>query len=447
MSTQIKISEQIIPKYYNIFNSDYKHIILTSGRAGTKSSFIGIEVAFQCLKKTSSAVVLRKRHNKLRKTVYKEVQRAFTRLGATKKMLKETKSPMEIKYLPNQSTVYFSGSDNIDDTKGIIDETSPISLVVLDELTEFFEHGEGKDELFNIEATFVRGNSQGFRMIYCYNPPKNPNAEINKWAIEMSKRSDTIHIHTDYRDVPTNWLGEDLIRTAEIMQETDEKMYRWVWLGQSVGIDEIIYAMFNADNEVEPVESYSEIIVGVDYGQQNATTFQSFGINYSDKQINGLLEYYHSGRETGKQKTPSDYADDFISFIKSNIEKFKPATIRVYIDPSARGFREELSRKAKQEGIGLMFENAKNKVDIGIQRTQASFSCNILTISKEQIKLKEELLLYEYDKKAIEKGQEIPVKQNDHCMDALRYAIMGSWGKIKRFFPIKIELAERGNDD
>ena len=38
---------------------------------------------------------------------------------------------------------YFTGSDNIDDTKGIIDESKPIKLVLIDEVNEFFEQGEG----------------------------------------------------------------------------------------------------------------------------------------------------------------------------------------------------------------------------------------------------------------------------------------------------------------
>ena len=93
-----------------------------------------------------------------------------------------TKSPMEITYKKHGTTIYFAGSDGIDDTKGIIDEDQPIKLVILDELTEFFDDGEGEDELSNIEATFVRGNTGGFQMIYLYNPPKNPNAAINKWC-------------------------------------------------------------------------------------------------------------------------------------------------------------------------------------------------------------------------------------------------------------------------
>ena len=39
---QIRISDLIIPKYLPLFNDkQHKHIILTSGRAGTKSSYAG----------------------------------------------------------------------------------------------------------------------------------------------------------------------------------------------------------------------------------------------------------------------------------------------------------------------------------------------------------------------------------------------------------------------
>ena len=228
----MKISDIVIPKYLPIFNNrTVKHIILTSGRAGTKSSYAAIRTDYQIVSDPhGSAVVLRKHHNKLRKTVYKEMIRGINRLGISKNKFTITKSPMEITYKKYGTTIYFSGSDGIDDTKGIIDEDKPIKLVVLDELTEFFDDGEGEDELSNIEATFVRGNDSDFQMIYLYNPPKNPNAPINQWCKKMEKRDDCIHIHTDYRDVPVSWLGQALIASAEAMKLVDEKMYRWVWL-------------------------------------------------------------------------------------------------------------------------------------------------------------------------------------------------------------------------
>ena len=256
----VKISDIIIPKYHGIFNNkNVRHIILTSGRAGTKSSYAAIRSDYQIVSDPhGSVVVLRKHHNKLRKTVYKEMIRGIGRLKIKKSAFAITKSPMEIRYKKTGATIYFSGSDGIDDTKGIIDEDKPIKLVVIDEATEFFEYGEGEEELANIEATFIRGNASGFQIIYLYNPPKNPNAEINQWCKKMEQRPDCIHIHTDYRDVPEEWLGRDLIETAELMKRLDEKQYNWIWLGLPTGVDDLIYYMFSAEKHLYNAEDYPD---------------------------------------------------------------------------------------------------------------------------------------------------------------------------------------------
>lgn len=436
---QIRISDIIIPKYLPIFNDrKYRHIILTSGRAGTKSSYAAIRANYQIISDShGSVVVLRKHHNKLRKTVYKEMLRGISRLGISKNRFRITKSPMEIAYKKNGSTIYFSGSDGIDDTKGIIDEDKPIKLVILDELTEFFEDGEGEDELQNIEATFIRGNSSGFQMIYLFNPPKNPNAPIMEWLRKMEKRPDCIHIHTDYRDVPEGWLGQDLIETAHMMEQLDEKQYRWVWLGQSIGVDELIYYMFSERHKYRPddTQKYSIIGIGCDYGQQNATTYQAFGINEYRCKLEGLKEYYHSGRESGKQKSPSEYAQDFTDFVEMLSEKYGCRIFYLFLDPSARGLQEEIRRACRQKGLSVHFKEAENDVALGISRVQKLLTYGILSVSPEQENLVKEFGLYEYDKKLLDKGKEVPVKEHDHCLDASRYLVMGFWNRVKRFLP------------
>ena len=365
------ISEIIIPKYYGIFNNrTYKHIILTSGRAGTKSSFAGIRGIYQLVADSSgSVVVLRKRHNKLRKTVYKEMLRGINRLGINKNRFNITKSPMEITYKKHGTTMYFAGSDGIDDTKGIIDEDKPIKLVILDELTEFFDDGEGEDELLNITATFARGNQGDFQMIYLFNPPKNPNAPVNEWCRKMERRPDCVHIHTDYRDVPVKWLGPDLIQEAETLKEVDERQYRWVWLGDQIGIDEVIYYMFgqrHIDISLSNTGRLSIIAIGGDYGQQNATTFQAGGLDMAHRKLRGLDEYYHSGRESGTQKSPSEYAGDFVRFVMNLGEKYGTEGVRFYLflDPSAKGLQEEIKRTCRAAGVPISVRDAENDVKL-----------------------------------------------------------------------------------
>ena len=373
MRRQVKISEIIIEKYLPIFNNKKaRHIILTSGRAGTKSSFAAIKAVYQIVSDAhGSVVVLRKHHNKLRKTVYKEMLRGINRFKIPKFKFSITKSPMEITYKKTGSTIYFSGSDGIDDTKGIIDEDKPIKLVILDELTEFFDDGEGEDELQNIEATFIRGNTSGFQMIYLYNPPKNPNAPIVKWCKKMEKRPDCIHIHTDYRDVPSEWLGQDLIESAETMKGLDEKQYRWVWRGESIGVDELIYYMFSDKHKGRPTQKKYQLIgIGIDYGQQNATTYQPFGLDIYHKCLEGITEYYHSGRDTGKQKSPSEYAKEFVKLTDTLHEEYSCNVFYVFIDPSAKGLSEEIKRASVGCGYGISIKDADNTVALGISRVQ-----------------------------------------------------------------------------
>ena len=449
MPQQVKLSEIIIPKYLQIFNDkSYKHIILTSGRAGTKSSFAAIRGDYQIISDSnSSVVVLRKHHNKLRKTVYKEMLRGLNRLQVPKNKFTITKSPMEITYKKHGTTMYFAGSDGIDDTKGIIDENRPIKLVILDELTEFFDSGEGEDELSNIEATFIRGNAGGFQMIYLYNPPKNPNAAINQWCKKMERRTDCIHIHTDYRDVPVNWLGQDLVNSAEQMKLADEKMYRWVWLGEAVGVDELIYYMFGEKSKERPESGrlYDRVYIGGDYGQMNATTFQAFGMDTYRKKLQGLGEYYHSGRDTGKQKSPSEYAKELVEFMNGLHEKYVTRVFYIFLDPSAKGLAEEIKR-ATRSGIDyqVLLKDATNDVALGISRVQKVLTFEVLKISPDQEKAIEEFGVYEYDKKSIERGKEVPVKEMDHCMDAIRYAVMGAWSRLKYWLPI--EAQEEGDE-
>lgn len=435
----VKLSDILIPKYHDTFNDiSYLHKIFTSGRAGTKSSRGAIRAVYKIVSDPScSVVVMRKFHNKLKKTVFKETLRAIRRLGLDKKDFKITVSPMEIKYKPNGNTIYFTGNDSIDDTKGMIDEEKPIKLVEVDELTEFFDKGDGEDELVNIMATFVRGNDDEFCMEYYFNPPKNDKSPVMQWVHKMGQRPDCIRVHNDYRDVPVEWLGKKLIQEAENMKAADEKMYEWLWLGLCTGLDELVYYMFNENIHVkeptkEDIKNIRFIVCGVDYGQMNATTYQFFGMDFKNKCIRGIDEYYHSGRETGRQKSPSEYALEFKKK-KEEIEAYtKKKVLYVYIDPSAKGLAEEIKRVCP--GINII--DANNTVKLGITRVQKLMALGHLFFSPNQRHLIEEEYLYSYDKDLLDKGKEEVIKDHDHCMDAKRYAVMGLWKYIKQLLPL-----------
>lgn len=384
----------------------------------------------------ASVVVLRKNKNKLRTTVYSECLRAINRLGLKKDLFKIRISPMKITYLKYGNSIFFTGSDSVDDTKGMIDEGKTFKMVVIDEVTEFFEKETGEDVLTNIIATFVRGNNDKFKMMYLFNPPKNDKSFVMQWTKKMEQRDDCIHIHTDYRDVPVEWLGQKLIDEAEMMKKSDEKMYRWLWLGECTGLDELIYYMFDEQKHVKQYERdvYQRLRylgIGIDYGQLNATTFQAFGIDFQEKKIVGCGEYYHSGRTTGYQRSPSEYARDFKRFVEDIEKKTGNRVIFAVIDPSARGLAEEIKRVIPR----IKIISADNTVIKGINRLQKLLSFEAITIDPSQRNAMEEFYLYEWNMDAVDRGSEVPIKANDHAMDAIRYIIMYLYKYMSRLLP------------
>ena len=169
---------------------------------------------------------------------------------------------------------------------------------------------------------------------------------------------------------------------------------------------------------------------------------QFWGLNPTQKTVFGLDEFYHSGRESGKQLTPSEYAFKFKKMCEKIKEEFGQYPRNLYIDPSARGLAEEIKRACPF----IKIRGAQNDVKLGISRVQKAIAFQKVLFSTRQEMLLNEIVIYSYDKKSIESGIEKPVKDDDHCMDALRYYIMGIWKYIKRYLP-DVEKNEGGEDD
>jgi phage terminase large subunit len=194
--------------------------------------------------------------------------------------------------------------------------------------------------------------------------------------------------------------------------------------------------MFNEATMVQEVtkkqlQGIKFLVAGGDYGQMNATTFEVFGIDFVDKCLRGFDEYYYSGRDEGKQKSPSEYAQEFKK-LKDRVEKETGKKLLVlFLDPSAKGLAEEI----KQVCPDVNIPNAENDVALGISRVQKLMSYMRHYLSPKQKHLISERYQYEYDKDKLDKGIEEPIKLNDHCSDAERYLVMGVWKYIRQLLP------------
>lgn len=208
---------------------------------------------------------------------------------------------------------------------------------------------------------------------------------------------------------------DDNLSLSERIKKRYRSMYTGVFykryiLGLWAVAEGIIYDMFSEEKHVisEPQSYVGRKYVSVDYGTQNATVFLLWEKNRKGQWV-ATKEYYYSGRDEAEQKTDGEYADDMEEFV-SGIE-----IESIIVDPAAASFIAELKKR------GFKVKKAKNDVLDGIRFVGNLLNLGVLLFLKDCKETIKEFGSYIWDEKAVECGDDKPVKQHDHCMDAARY--------------------------
>ena len=194
----------------------------------------------------------------------------------------------------------------------------------------------------------------------------------------------------------SNWFGASIFTMKHNAKGIDPSKYE--------NTDELVNKVVKTITEAVTETYY----VSCDYGTQNATVFLMWRQGISGKWY-CIDEYYYSGRDETAQKTDNAYADDLEEFI--NGRKIKA----VIVDPSAASFIALLKER------GFTVRKARNDVIDGIRFTGTQLNTGniaFLDICENTIK---EFASYIWDAKACERGEDKPIKQHDHAMDAVRY--------------------------
>lgn len=208
---------------------------------------------------------------------------------------------------------------------------------------------------------------------------------------------------------------DDNLSLSERIKERYRTMYSGVFFKRYIqGLwciaEGVIYDMFDKSRHViDKLVEGSKYYVSCDYGTQNATVFLLWTKNENNNKWTCIREYYYSGREESKQKTDSEYADDLTIWLK----EIKPE--RIIVDPSAASFIAELKKR------GYRIKKANNDVLDGIRFVATQLTGGSIEINDKCENLIREFAEYVWDEKAADRGEDKPVKEFDHAMDALRY--------------------------
>lgn len=214
-------------------------------------------------------------------------------------------------------------------------------------------------------------------------------------------------------------------RKEELKRQYSGVFYRRYILGERCLAEKVIYDMFDRSNHVIETGGnphiWDKLYVSCDYGTHNPCTFGLYGIR--GERVHLIKQYYYDSRKVMRQKSDSEYAEDMVEFLGN----LRPHIKAIIVDPSASSFITEL-RKSKYKMPQII--EAKNDVADGIRVVQTFLQQNLFTMEKNQCEPYElEFSIYSWDEKASLRGEDIPKKENDHCLDAVRYLIFTLFGK------------------
>jgi PBSX family phage terminase large subunit len=149
-------------------------------------------------------------------------------------------------------------------------------------------------------------------------------------------------------------------------------------------------------------------IIPIDYGTTNPMVFLDI---YDDGKLYWIVrEYYWDSAKQMRQKTDAEYADDLADFIGPQ------RNAKVIVDPSAASFKAEMTKR------GIWHVDADNDVNEGIRIVSMVLNQRMARFCRQTApNTIQEMQTYAWDAKAVQRGEEKPLKLHDHGPDAFRY--------------------------
>ncbi len=310
-----------------------------------------------------------------------------------------------------ESIIFLRGWEAIETLRG-----QAFDFVVIDEIASMRNFWQSWQEVIRPTLTDTKGEvlfistPRGFNHFY----------DLYNLELDLKKGMDFKSFHFTSYDNP--YIPKDEIEKAQ--QEMTEDAFAQEYLADFRKTEGLVYKEFDRNKhlfEDGPIKVI-EYLAGVD-----------FGFNHPAAVIHVKRDYdgsYWVTEEWVKTKRTEVQIAEYVYSCRFN---------RVYPDPENSSAIEVLN----QHNVAVMeVVKGKGSVQTGIGKVRELFKQNRLFIHKSCINLINELETYSYpDKDGRQFEPENPIKEHDDALDALRYAITGSFELNVR--PQEEEDAER----
>lgn len=424
---EVKIQKNINPHFKSVWTTNKPYNVLKGGRNSFKSSVIALLLVYMMIPflisgKKANVVVIRKVGNTIRDSVFLKIQWALNKFGLSGRF-KATVSPFKIQDTFTGSCFYFYGQDDFQKLKS--NDIGNIIAVWYEEAAEF----SNKEDFDQSNVTFMRQKHPDVdfvKFFWSYNPPRNPYSWINEWAEELKDNENYLVHSSSYLDDELGFVTEQMLEDIERIKENDYDYYRYIYLGEPVGLGTNVYNM-ELFKEIDKVPDDERVIgqfFAVDSGhQQSATTCLHLVMTSADR-VYLIDNYYYSPAGKTRKKAPSTLSKELHDYLEAKARRFPNAPILNMTIDSAEG----ALRNQYYEDYGVRWHPvAKKKKIVMTEFVQSLLAEGRFFYLPTENNLKyfvEEHKKYQWDERSIMNDDPKVIKEDDHTCDALQYFVI-----------------------
>jgi PBSX family phage terminase large subunit len=385
-----------------IAKDNHRFRVINCGRRWGKTTLAVEEIKGKALSKSSRIAYIAPTYAQARDIAW---QMLVKELKPIIKKLNETRLELEV-MTKDGGTSYISlrGWESIETLRG-----QQYDLIVIDEIASMRNFNINWQEVVRPTLTDTKGEA------IFISTPKGFNHFYDLYNLE-NKDSDYKSFHFTSYDNP--FIPKDEIDKAS--KELTEDRFAQEYLADFRKTEGLVYKEFDRDTHLfeEPGfegEEFRTIKVfgGVDFGFTNPAAVYTIK---KDKDSN----YWITNEWYKTQQTDAQIAD-YVKALNWN---------ECYPDPeSPSGIKELVDKKVNVREV----VKGKDSIRNGINVVRELLKAERLFISKTCINLIWELETYSYPEKKSDRNEdENPIKENDHALDAIRYALSMESNSIEK---------------
>ncbi len=387
----------ILTPAQNIIAEDtHRFRVLNCGRRFGKTTLAVEEIKGKCLAKPVRIAYIAPTYQQARDIAWETLKREMKPIIITSN---ESRLELRVKTMRGgESIIVLRAWEAVETLRG-----QQFDFLVIDEVASMRNFKISWDEVLRPTLTDTKGEA------LFISTPKGYNHFYELYSKDPAQlKVEGIDQDSDYKSFHFSSYDNPHIATDEIdkaKKELPEDKFEQEYMASFKKMQGLVYKEFNRERHVftdmNLMSMTVDRLVGVDFGYTNPCSMHLI-LKDSDGHYWVTQEWFKTGKTT----------PEIIEFARSlNANKYYP-------DPAEPDRIEEMRR------AGLNVRDVSKDIEAGINSVRELFKQNRLHVHSSCVFLIEELESYHYPDKKPEKNEpEVPVKEDDHAVDELRYVI------------------------